>query len=39
MPMYNLLEYNNNSSMKSGRLLNYRDELNGAANETTTKVF
>ena len=34
MSMYNLLEYSDNYSMKSGSLWNfYRDEVNGDANE------
>ena len=34
MPIYNLLEYNNNFSMTPGSLLNYyRDELNNDTNE------
>ena len=34
MPMYNLLEYNDNDSMRSGSLWNYcRDEINDDANE------
>ena len=34
MPMYNLLEYNNNYSMTLGSLWNYdRDEMNYVANE------
>ena len=34
MPMYNLLEYNDNYSMTSGSLWNYhRDQVNDNANE------
>ena len=34
MPIYNLLEYNDNDSMRSGSLWNYcRDEINDDANE------
>ena len=34
MPMYNLLEYNNNYSMTSGSLWDYyRDKVNDGANE------
>ena len=37
MPMYNLLEYNDNYSMTSGNVNNYRDEVNDATNEDAAK--
>ena len=38
MPMYKLLEYSNNYSMKSGSLWNYyRDEVNDSGNEQQSK--
>ena len=38
IPMYNLLEYNDNYSMTSGNVVNnYRDEVNDATNEDAAK--
>ena len=35
MPVYNLLEYSANYSMASGKLWNYRDEVNDDTNENS----
>ena len=39
MPMYNLLEYSGNYPVTSGRLWNYRDEVDDDTNESNTNNF